>query len=221
MKPHNICFVMKVVEHRTTELIFEKGYLEVRKSVEIDGNPLPKKPALWVQGQKPPPQGGPFKPQVHITGRVDAEQDEEDNETKAWMERPMYYAEMRDGLIGKDVALPGPTSSQATVDDLSIAPSVAEIDDTDLDNSDYPSVFAKSMKAREEKLAREEGQSGEDGEPSGGHTEGDTDTGGVEDSSDAVQDEGSSDPAPEPAAPPEPAAEPEPAPESEGEEEDE
>jgi len=63
---------MKALEHRTTELIFEKGILDVRKQVEIDGNAWPKKPQLWVQGQKPPPQGGPFKPQLHITGRLDA-----------------------------------------------------------------------------------------------------------------------------------------------------
>lgn len=46
--------------------------LEVRKSVEVDGNAIPKKPQLWTQGQKPPPQGGPFKPIVHVTGRVDS-----------------------------------------------------------------------------------------------------------------------------------------------------
>lgn len=130
---------MKVVEHRTTELLFEKGLLEVRKSVELDGNPLPKKAALWVQGQKPAPQGGPFKPQVHVTGRVDAEQDEDDNETKAWSERPVYYGEMKDGLMGKDVQVSG---SQA--DDLSISPSNAEINMSKLSMvPEGPSAFGK------------------------------------------------------------------------------
>ncbi len=72
MGPHNICLCMKALEHRVTELLFEKGMLEVRKSVEIEGNAIPKKPQLWTQGQKPPPQGGPFKPIVHVTGRVDS-----------------------------------------------------------------------------------------------------------------------------------------------------
>ncbi|XP_035707235.1 coiled-coil domain-containing protein 114 [Folsomia candida] len=139
IKPHNIALVMKVVEHRTTELLFEKGLLEVRKSVELDGNPLPKKAALWVQGQKPAPQGGPFKPQVHVTGRVDAEQDEDDNETKAWSERPVYYGEMKDGLMGKDVQVSG---SQA--DDLSISPSNAEINMSKLSMvPEGPSAFGK------------------------------------------------------------------------------
>jgi len=72
MRPHNVNLCMKALEHRTTELIFEKGILEVRKMVELDGMPAPKKPQLWIQGQKPPPQGGPFKPQVHVTGRIDS-----------------------------------------------------------------------------------------------------------------------------------------------------
>jgi hypothetical protein len=63
---------MKALEHRTTELLFEKGLLEIRKAIELDGLPFPKKPQLWVTGQKPTPQGGPFKPQLHITGRIDS-----------------------------------------------------------------------------------------------------------------------------------------------------
>lgn len=59
--------------------------------MEIDGNPLPKKVQLWVQGSKPPPQGGPFKPIVHVTGRVDSEQEEDDVDVK----RPIYYDEIK------------------------------------------------------------------------------------------------------------------------------
>lgn len=95
MGPHNICMCMKVLEHRITELLHDKGMLEVRKSVELDGQQVPKKTQLWVQGQKPPPQGGPFKPIVHVTGRIDSEQEDEDAELKAWSERPIYYKEMK------------------------------------------------------------------------------------------------------------------------------
>ncbi|ODN02721.1 Coiled-coil domain-containing protein 63 [Orchesella cincta] len=105
MGPHNICLCMKALEHRVTELLFEKGMLEVRKLVELDGNQIPKKPQLWTQGQKPPPQGGPFKPVVHVTGRVDSEQDDEDAELKAWSERPIYFAEMKDVIKQKMQAM--------------------------------------------------------------------------------------------------------------------
>lgn len=123
-KPHNICLVMKVLEHRATELLFEKGMLEIRKAVEIDGMPLPKKPQLWVQGQKPPPQGGPFKPQVHVTGRVDAEQDDDDNDTKAWSERPIYFDEMMRDLSQSSKEV----SSNTTTQDDFFGGSMAELD---------------------------------------------------------------------------------------------
>jgi hypothetical protein len=72
IQPRNAGLCLNVIEHRITELFYDKGILEVRKSVEEEGNPLPAKNQLvWQGGVKPKPSGGPFKPKVMITGRID------------------------------------------------------------------------------------------------------------------------------------------------------
>jgi len=94
MRPHNICLCLAILEHRVTQLLYDKGRLEVEKAVEVDNLPLPKKPQMWVPGVKPKPSGGPFKPKVMVTGRMDAEQDEEEQEDKRFSNKPFYYADL-------------------------------------------------------------------------------------------------------------------------------
>jgi len=99
MRPSNICMCLSILERKITELINLKAELEVRKSVEIDKGPLPKRLQLWLPGVKPKPVGGPFKPKVVITGRLDTEQDDDETEANKRIDTPIYYQELRRSLL--------------------------------------------------------------------------------------------------------------------------
>jgi len=70
MRAHNMLLYLQSLEDRIERLLYQKGEAEIRRTVETGGQP-PKKGVIWAGGVKPNPSGGPFKPQVHITGRID------------------------------------------------------------------------------------------------------------------------------------------------------
>lgn len=63
---------MSAIENRVSEMMFDKQLYEIRKSVEINNANLPKLGKLGTQGVRHKHGGGPYIPQLMITGRLDA-----------------------------------------------------------------------------------------------------------------------------------------------------
>lgn len=74
IQPRNVLLCLAVLEHKVTELQQIKAELEVRKFVELEGGQLQaqKQGPTVAPGPKNKLNGGPFKPNVVVTGRLDA-----------------------------------------------------------------------------------------------------------------------------------------------------
>jgi len=73
INPANAVICVGVLEGRVTELMFNKASLDMRRIVEIEGSTsaLKHKAVTVAPTQKMKTQGGPFIPQVVVTGRLD------------------------------------------------------------------------------------------------------------------------------------------------------
>ncbi len=64
---------MGAVERRVAELLHQKSELDMRRMVELEGSTtlLHKKATTMTPGPKIKSSGGPYVPQVIVTGRLD------------------------------------------------------------------------------------------------------------------------------------------------------
>jgi hypothetical protein len=73
ISPRNAKVCMGVIESRVSELLYQKSELDMRRMVELEGSntQLLKKATTMAPGPKIKTSGGPFVPQVIVTGRLD------------------------------------------------------------------------------------------------------------------------------------------------------
>jgi hypothetical protein len=176
--PRNLCLCLKVLEHRIGELQHTKGLLEVKKAILVDKIQLPVKQGLWSPGKKPPPNGGPFRPKVILTGQLAGDVDDDDEESEKQLSmRPMTYTEIKEfykskllesqpAVYGSDLDETGSNLQLESVTNLPTKPKFGPIikpvpESERKKGQEQAKASAQSSTAPDEEL-REPGEEGEE-----------------------------------------------------------